>query len=400
MLPVMINSQRLTIRASEIRQRLNEIGGLEGDALTDEVRAEETKLQTEYRDTETKLRAAVASEEPVVETRHADTSEGRELRALIGRADCGEIYAAALDKRQTTGATLELQEHYGLGSNQVPLGMLELRAVTPAPGDVGADQAAIIPYVFPQAVAAFLGVDTPTVGVGEAVYPVLTKKLDVRTPAENADADETTGTFAADVLSPSRLQASFFYSREDRARFAGMDEALRMNLNDGLADGLDQRIVAGSNGLLNGTNLSDHAATAVTDFSAYKKDLAYSRVDGRYAGTVEDIRIVMGSATYAHASTRYRANNADDAALDVLMARTGGVRVSAHVPAVASNKQDALIRRGMARDMVAPIWEGITLIPDEITLAKKGQIKITAVMLHAVKILRAAGFYKQETKHA
>ena len=57
-------------------------------------------------------------------------------------------------------------------------------------------------------------------------------------------------------------------------------------------------------------------------------------------------------------------------------------------------------RLGMRRDMVAAIWEGITLIPDEITKAKSGEIVVTAVMLHAVKILRAGGFYKQQTQHA
>ena len=50
--------------------------------------------------------------------------------------------------------------------------------------------------------------------------------------------------------------------------------------------------------------------------------------------------------------------------------------------------------------MVAAIWEGIVLIPDELTLADKGQIKITAVMLHAIKILREAGFHKQQIQIA
>ena len=397
----MTNSQKLTIRASEIRSRLNEISGLEGDALTDEVRAEEGKLTTEYRDTECKLRAAIASDEPVIETRHADTNEGRELRALIGRADCAAIYSAAIEHRATDGATRELQEHYGLGPNQVPLGMLEHRAVTQAPGDVGADQQPIIPYVFPQAVAAFLGIDTPTVGVGEAVFPVLTKELDVRTPAENGAANETTGTFSADVLSPSRIQAAFFYSREDRARFAGMDEALRENLSMGLADGLDRQILVGTNGLLTGTNLANHAAGGVSTFDHYLARLAYARVDGRYAGTAAAVRVVMGGGTYAHAGSVYRNNSVDRTALDRLMEVTGGVRVSAHVPDVTNaHKQDAIIRRGTARDMVAPLWEGITLIPDEVTKAGAGQIVITAVMLHAVKILRADGMYKQETQHA
>ena len=396
----MTTTQKLTIRASEMRSRLNAISGLEGDALTDEVRAEESRLQTEYRDTETKLRASIASDPETVETRHADSPEGRELRALIGTADAGAIYMAAMEHRATDGATRELQEHFGLASNQVPLSMLETRAVTPAPANVGQEQQAVIPYVFPQSAGAFMGVDMPTVGVGEAVFPVLTKKLDVRTPAENADADETTGTFSADVLAPSRIQAAFFYSREDRARFAGLDESLRMNLSAGLADGLDRQILVGTNGLLTAANLADHDAAAITTFALYMKNLAYGRVDGRYAGTAGDLAVLMGAGTYAHAGAVYRNNNVDRSALDRLMEVTSGVRVSAHVPAVSGNKQEAVIRRGSERNMVAAIWDGVTLIPDEITKAKAGQIVITAVMLHAIKILRTDGFYKQETQHA
>ena len=48
-----------------------------------------------------------------------------------------------------------------------------------------------------------------------------------------------------------------------------------------------------------------------------------------------------------------------------LMEATGGnVRVSAHVPAVSGDKQNAIVRLGMHSDYVAPIWEGITIIPD------------------------------------
>ena len=136
---------------------------------------------------------------------------------------------------------------------------LETRAVTPAPGDVGQEQQTIVPYVFPMSAAAFLSVHMPTVGVGEKVFPVLTAELAVGAPAENAAQAETTGAFSADVLSPGRLQASFFYSREDRARFEGMDAALRENLSDGLSDGLDKQILAGTAGLFTGTNLPNNA---------------------------------------------------------------------------------------------------------------------------------------------
>ena len=35
-----------------------------------------------------------------------------------------------------------------------------------------------------------------------------------------------------------------------------MDSSLRMNLSDALSDGLDAQIIAGTNGLLTGTNLA------------------------------------------------------------------------------------------------------------------------------------------------
>ena len=112
-------------------------------------------------------------------------------------------------------------------------------------------------------------------------------------------------------------------------------------------------------------------------------------------------RLSWARGTYGHAAGVFRSANAGDrAALEDLMSVTAGVKVSAHVPAVANNKQNAVIRLGSRRDMVAPIWEGITLIPDEVTKAGSGQIVVTAVMLHAVKILREAGFYKQQTQHA
>ena len=173
-----------------------------------------------------------------------------------------------------------------------------------------------------------------------------------------------------------------------------------MNLSDALSDALDKQVLSGTNGLLTATNLANHNVTAATTFANYIAEFGYSRVDGKYAGSTGDLRIVMGSETYANCGGAYRHMNADDIALERLVAITGGVKVSAHVPAAASSKQNAVIRLGMRRDMVAPIWEGITLIPDEVTKAASGQIVVTAVMLYAVKILRSAGFYKQQTQHA
>ena len=279
---------------------------------------------------------------------------------------------------------------------------LETRAATPAPNDVGQEQQSIVPYVFPQSAAMFLGVDMPTVSVGEKVFPVLTSELSVGTPLENAEQGETTGAFSADVLSPGRLQASFFYSREDRARFAGMDAALRENLSAGLSDGLDKAILSGTNGLFTGTNLPNNAQATNDTFDSYLNNLCWNQIDGRYAAMASDLAMVVGAATLKDLGQTYRNTTVDRSALDRLMELTSGVRVSAHVPAATgANKQDAVIRRGMSMTAVAPVWEGVTLIPDEVTKAKAGQIVVTAVMLFAMKVLRTgAGLVKQGTDHS
>ena len=75
--------------------------------------------------------------------------------------------------------------------------------------------------------------------------------------------------------------------------------------------------------------------------------------------------------------------------------------VSAHVPPVASNRQNALIRLGMERGAaVQPMWQGVSLIVDEVTRATQGEIVVTAVMLSNFAITRAAQFSKRQTQHA
>ena len=401
--------QTLEVRAADIRGRLAVIGGMPLDDMSDAITAELATLRTEYTTNESQQAALKVAGDGAPTPIERNTSEGREFRGLLQGGNVGMILDCAVNGGAITGQTAELQKHYGLEVRQVPLAMLitdwsapeiETRAATPAPANVGTMQQSIIPYVFPQAAATYLGIDMPTVGVGETVFPVLTSELTVGAPAENAAQAETTGAFAADTLSPSRIQAAFFYSREDRARFANMDAALRENLSMGLSDGLDRQILRGTNGLLTGINLPNHNVTTETTYALFRSQMAYGRVDGRYAATAGDLRILMGAASYAQAASQYRGNNDNMDALMALMQQTGGVRVSAHVPAIASKRQNAVIRLGMARDMVAPIWEGIEIIPDEVTLAANGQIKITAVMLHAVKVLRADGFYKQQVEIA
>ena len=404
----MLKSKTLALEQSELREKIN--GYLQTDGeLTEEQRADMDKCTKRAQELEPELRAAMTVETEESEKRTwSGAAEGREYRANVGT-----IFDCLLTHQNPSGVEAELQAHHNLGGNQIPLDLLrgyggggrghfEERAVTPGATNVGTNQREIIPYVFPQACATYLGVDMPSVPAGDAVFPVLTSTLSVVAAAENAAVSETTGAFSSDVLTPSRLQASFFYSREDRARFATMDNALRMNLSEGLADGLDDQILTGTNGLFTGTNLANNNVTTADSYDTYISNLMYGQIDGRYASMASDLRMVVGSETYADMGATYRNNSVDRSVLDRIMEMTGGVKVSAHVPvADANNRQNAVIMRGMSMTAVAPTWEGITLIPDEVTKASEGQIIVTAVMLYAIKILRTgAGLVKQQVQHS
>ena len=397
----MLKSQTLALRASEIRAKLAEYAGAEGE-LGDEAKAEIAKLRTEYQDVETRFQAAATAED-VRETETTDTAEGREYRGLVDKAELGEIYAAVIEHRATAGAEAELQEHHKIGPNQIPLALMrvEERDLTPAPTNTGASEQPVIAAVFANSVGAFLSVDQPVVPSGDAIYPVVTSRATVGGPhTDSSEVAETTGAFEAELLKPARLQASFFYLRTDAARFGQLSSALRENLSMALGDALDAQIVAGTNGLLTGTNLDNNNVSAATTYDLFLEQFGFARVDGRYAGSVADLRSVMGSGSYAQAGKVYRGNASDRTAASELDRLTAGVRVSAHVPIVASSKQNNIIRLGQRRDMVSPVWQGITLIPDEISQAKKGEIVITAVLLHAVKIVREEGFRKQQVQVA
>lgn len=396
----MTPKQRIELKLSENRQSINEL--LEKGDLTAEDRAKLDELTKENKGLETEYRATVVSERDwqTSAAREFDDPENREYRALVDGASLGIMFDSIMEDRAMDGREKELQDHFKLSGNQVPLAMLETRAITPAPANVGQNQQPIIPAIFPQSAAAFMGVDMPTVKVGEVVYPVMTNQQQAGDVDESANVDETTGSFSADVLSPRRIQASFFYSREDRAKFAGMDTALRQNLGDSLSSGLDKVVIAKTDtGLIDFG--SDPAAPGAKATFADFRSTIFDAIDGRYASTTGEIRLLVGAATYKAMGAAYRANSADDSALDSVMRISGGVKVSAFVPAAASNVQQAVTARALnARHAVCPIWEGIEIIPDEVTKAKTGEIVITAVMLHAFKIIRTDGYKRTSFKLA
>ena len=296
--------QKLQLRQSEIRQAINTLLG--NDARTDDQQGELESLTGEGQKLEPEIRAAIVASPDLEETRVEGDAETRELRELTGRANVGDILSATFEKRQTSGAAAELQKHHGIGSHQIPLEMLRIdrgveeRAAATVPASTGdASQAEVVTPVFATGDGAFMGIERPTVGVSDAAYPVLSTLPSVKGPfTDSTEAVQTDAepSLRTNLSARRRLQASFSATgAPTRHSFAGLDSSLRLALNGGLQEKLDQQAIEGTDGLLTATNLPNNNVNAVTTFALYLSGLLYGRVDGRYARTPGDIRMIVGA---------------------------------------------------------------------------------------------------------
>ena len=143
----MTNAQNLQLRASGIRQRLNEIGGLTGDAYTAEIRAESDTLTAEFTDLETRHRAALVIESDETEKRDRayPTGETRERIELRAKTGIGDFLRAAAGGAAVTGAAAEYASSLGVPTTgHLPMAIfartpptVETRAITPGPAVKG-----------------------------------------------------------------------------------------------------------------------------------------------------------------------------------------------------------------------------------------------------------------------
>ena len=373
------------------------------EALTGQAQA----LEVEYR-------AALVAEPPDDSTSATPTGdpEDRERMEIRERSRLARYLSAAIAGRSVDGAEAELSAAFDC-PGAVPLAMFETRQrqpeqrdVTAAPSIVDSTLGAIVPALLQRSAAAWLGIEMPTVGVGDQSYPVVGTSVTGGPKAKSAAAAETVGAFTVTTAQPRRITGAFRFTLEDAARFDGMEEALRENLSSVLSDAADGQAVNGSgsgdgtiNGLLNRLTDPDAPAATAESFSRYNAAML-SHIDGTFAVDRTGVRALVGAATYRHAGGVFRSNETDLSALDYIAEKFGGVRLSNRIPAAASNVQQAIVRRSNpAGDRVAvmPVWEGLTLIRDEVSGAGKGEIVVTGVMLAGDVVILRPGAFVQDS---
>ena len=217
----MKTSVKLALRASEIRQKVNELPVDEAEKRS-ALLGELSTVETEYRAALT----AEAAEDAAAPSGEGLSAEERERRQLENRA-----------------------EH-------------RVDAVSAAPSDSHLMQHSIIGRVFARSATMALGVAMPAVPVGQQNFPVISAGSDASVLAKDASVgDAGAATLTAHTISSTRLQVEYIFRREDQATLMGIEEALRRDLSGTLAEQLDKQVLVGGASPNFGGFLSTPAAT-------------------------------------------------------------------------------------------------------------------------------------------
>ena len=427
----MTNAQKLEIRASEIREKLNELSGL--DELTEEQKTEADGLGKEYRDVETRRRAAIVAEEE--EERKAKEeagvvldSETREKLELRSKVRVWDFVEAALGGRVLAGEAAEYSASEGAGG-QIPVALFESdprevreapqrkafrtedRAVTSAPGTVGVNMAPIQPAVFAPSIARTMGIDMPMVGSGTFGQARINQSLTAGAHGKGDDATATTATFTISTATPKRVSARLEFLAEDvaSAGVANFESALRQNLTMALSAELDDQLINGNG---SGNNL-EGLFHVLTNPAADGTELTFAHgvgklanlVDGLWAMNVRNIRQIVGVDTYRKAASLLNptagAGVGNRTLADYLNDRSGGFVTNSRMPATASMKQQGLAfrsgRSGM-RTAVAPHWGRIG-ITDVYSGSARAETAVTFhVLIGNVLVIQPGAYAQTEYK--
>ena len=428
----MTNLAKILLRLSEVRERMNAISQLTGEALTPEIRAEAGTLSTEYGELEIRHRAAlVAAEEDesrLAEEHNNGDGESAELRGLLRDVSMGDYLSPAAGgvglaaRGAEVNAALELPLVGPNGGVAIPWRVLageeprravngtEDRAFTQTSNNDGPTmQRPILQRLFGPGVMDSLGVRLDSVPSGQAEWPLLNAGASpAQTKEGTAVGAATAATFEFASLKPKKLSGSFEFSHELAASVGDIEQALRRDLADAVKSAMSDLIINGlapTNAIPQNVRGFIVALGNATDLSAAEAAAAdYGGlhslgVDGIHASMEGEVMSVIGDESYKHAAGVYIAGSGESGS-ELLRRRSAGCMASTYIPDKANMKQSAILHAAgpngggiMRGDSVAAIWPTLEVVRDIYTKASQGVI-LTWISLWDAKVAFRSAAYK------
>ena len=434
----MTTAQKLAIRLSEIRSKLNELSAL--DDLTDEQRGEIDSLSKEYQAKEAQHRAALtveAEEQRAAEGEHGNgDGEPAEVRALLDRVTLFDYLRPAAGGVGLAGAPVELAAALKVpavgtsGGVAVPWRMLETPELRAAPAPRGEARAftttaaldgpmmqrPILQRLFGMDILGALGVRVDTVPAGATEWPLLTGGVAPDMKAEGTAADAAvTASFTTETLKPKRLTGKYEFTHEQAAQVADIEQALRRDLGDAVKAKMSDLILNGNegtnahepDGFLTKLAAPDPAPTAEATYADYAGAHA-TAVDGIHASMETEVSSVIGVASYQHAASVYQAGSGESGS-EALKRRGAACMASSFIPAAVNTIQTGNIFHAagpngggasLRGDSVAAVWPTLEVIRDIYSQASVGVVLTWVTLWDAETAFRAAAYKRISFKLA
>lgn len=389
----MLESVKIQRRQSEIRQSLAELAGKE-NPTEDETRSM-SDLDKEYRTNETRYRAALISED----TERREAGEALEVRGdkewadLVDRFEVRQVALHLDEGAELSGATAEVvQEMRAQGGYRgipLPLDALEQRAgETVATGLYEPKQTRdLIGRIFPQSLAARLGVNSVNIPSGAVEWPILTAGA-VTGWADgelaNVGAPNVATTAEVTLKPDHNLGAQMVLSRKSLKQTAGIENAIRADMSAAIAVALDYAVLNGTGadgqptGFIPGAtaySISKEEVSALDTWAAFRAEVV-AFLEANAITDPSQIRLAFPPAVWADLDDELVTGTAVSE-LDRMKKHGINPILSNQLPADHAIMTATV--NGIA-PAVLGVYGGVDLIRDPYTRAASGQLVLTGIM--------------------
>jgi HK97 family phage major capsid protein len=410
----MLESVKISRRQSEIRESLAGLVG-KSELTEDETRSMST-LDLEYRSNEAKYRAALIVED--TERREAkddlETRSDREYADLIGKFELRQVAQFLDSGDKITGQTAEVvEEMRSKGSYRgvpVPMAALEIRSgetiASGVPDPIVTKP--IIDRLFPSSVAARVGVNLINIDSGAAEWPVVTSSVTAGwADGELADVAGPTAFATTDkALKPEQnFGVQMVLSRKTLKQSAGIEDAVRRDMNSAIGAGLDKAFFLGTGangqplGMFPGQATYGFATTGVNaaaSWSAFRAAVV-AFMTANAANGPGDVKLLIRPEVWSDLDDTFADEGSGITEWDRLVKNVGAGNIIMSSNAVAAPASSPLSSKALLTTSaggVAPIfaamWGGVDLVRDPYAGAAAGSLKLTAILTADVTVARPA----------
>ena len=408
----MLDSVKIARRQSEIRQTLATLAGAE--IPTDDQLREMQALDLEYRQNETRFRAALIAEDTERRDAGADleTRSASEWAQMMAGFELRQVALHLDEGRSLTGQTAEivteLRSAGGFRGVPVPWAALELRNTVASGTPDPMQTMPILDRLFPDSVAARMGAQMIAIEAGAVEWPVTTSA--VAAGWANGESANVAGPISYATtdraLQPDHnLGVQMRITRKAlKQSGAALEQAVRRDMSGAMAAAMDQAVFLGTGaagqplGIITGAatyGITTTAVNAVASWAAFRA--AVTRfLTGNAASGPGGVRAMIRSELWDFLDGELITGTAVSE-FDRLVQSIPASNIAMTSNGLAAPAGDPLACSAVlttAAGGVAPVfigaWGAIDMVRDPYTDAQSGGLRITALATMDVTVARPA----------